>query len=83
MTRLVIRKSGGADILSIPKAILRALHLQTGSEVELSLKENTIVLKPVQKETNLKDLLKGSPPERLVLKEDKIWLQEKPKGKEI
>lgn len=82
MTRLVIRKSGGANIISIPRAILKILDLHTNSAVELSLENNRIVLTPVKEELTLNDLLSGSPKEKLRLKEDKEWLEEKPQGQE-
>jgi len=83
MTRLVIRKSGGANIVSIPKAVLKTLGLHTDSTVELSLENNKIVLAPVNEKMTLEDLLAGSPKKRLALKEeDQEWLKDKPVGKE-
>jgi len=83
MTRLVIRKSGGANIISIPKAILKTLDLHTNSTVELSLENHKIVLTPVNEKMTLEDLLAGSPKKRLALKkEDKDWINTKPIGKE-
>ncbi|OGO91859.1 MAG: transcriptional regulator [Coxiella sp. RIFCSPHIGHO2_12_FULL_44_14] len=84
MTRLAIRKSGGASIVSIPKSVLKLVGLGVGSEVELSLENHRIVLTPIEKEVTLEDLLAGSPKEKLTLDTaDREWLNITPKGKEI
>lgn len=83
MTRLIIRKSGGANIVSIPKAVLKALGLHADSALDLSLESNRIVLTPVSEKMTLDDLLAGSSKKRLAInKEDREWLDEKPTGKE-
>lgn len=38
MTGIVIRQSGGANIVSIPKAIVQMLGLQVGSKLDLSIR---------------------------------------------
>ena len=83
MTRLTIRKSGGTNVISLPRAILKALHLHTNSTLELSLENNKIVLTPANEKMTLEDLLAGSPKKRLLLKkEDKEWINAKSGGKE-
>ena len=88
MTALAIRQSGGANIISIPKAILKLLGLHVGSELDLSIVNSTIILTPIEEKTNqkmsLQDLLDGTPKEALqITKEDYEWLHEKAVGKEI
>ena len=83
MTAIAIRQSGGANIISIPKAIVKTLGLQVGSELELSIEDNKIVLTPIRK-TRLADLLAGSPKECFkVTEEDREWIDTQPVGKEI
>lgn len=83
-TRLTVRKSGGSVIVCLPKAVLETLHLHVGSVVNLSLQNNQIVLTPVREELTLEALLKGSPKKKLALSdEDKQWVREKSKGKEL
>ena len=60
MTAVVLRQSGGAEIVSIPKAIGKMLGLHVGSTLDLSVVDNKIVLTPV-KEESLESLLAGSP----------------------
>ncbi len=83
MTQLAIRQSGGANIVSIPKAVLKALRLQVGSTLELSIEDNRIVLTPASNEPTLAELLAGSPKEHLeLMEEDREWLADEPIGKE-
>ena len=84
MTQLAIRQSGGANIVSIPKAILKALSLQVGSTLELTIEDNRIVLTPASAEPTLSELLAGSPRENLALTdEDREWVADAPVGKEL
>ena len=84
MTQLAIRQSGGANIISIPKAILNALSLKVGSMLDLSIENNSIVLTPSVTEPSLEELLAGSPKENLKLTdEDREWLTEAPVGREV
>ncbi len=84
MTALAIRQSGGANIISIPKAILKILNLHTGSKLNLSVVNSKIVLTPVVQEMTLEDLLSGTPKSALQLTdEDREWLEAIPRGKEI
>jgi antitoxin ChpS len=53
MSTVAIRQSGGANIVSIPKSVLKALNLHPGSSLDLSIRDNTIVLTPVSEETSL------------------------------
>ena len=84
MTQLAIRQSGGANIISIPKAILKTLDLKVGSMLNLSIEDSRIVLTPAIKEPTLDELLAGSPRENFRLTdEDREWLAEAPAGKEL
>jgi antitoxin ChpS len=65
-------------------AVLKTLDLHTGSLLNLSLKNNSIVLTPAEKDLTLNDLLDGSPKQKLKLTEDdKAWLNTKAVGKEF
>lgn len=83
MTTISVRQSGGANIVSIPRAIINTLGLDVGSKLDLSIDDNRIVLTPLKKET-LDDLLAGSPKECFrVTQEDSEWINDNPLGKEI
>ena len=84
MTQLAIRKSGGANIVSLPKAILKVLGLHTGSKLELSIEDNRIILTPATRTLDLETLVAGSPKARLaVTDEDRDWLESAPVGREV
>ena len=83
MTAIAVRQSGGANIISIPKAIVKTLGLQVGSKLGLSIEDNKIILTPIT-EVRLEDLLAGSPRECFkVTEEDREWIDAKPMGREI
>lgn len=67
MVQIAIRKSGGANIVSLPKAIVDHFSLHTGSIMDVSIEKNKIVLTPTETEQTLEAILLGSPKELLVL----------------
>ena len=84
MTAIAVRQSGGANIISIPKAIVKTLGLHVGSKLDLTIEDNKIVLTPIKEDTSLEALLAGSPKECFrVTEEDREWIDAKPAGKEI
>ena len=84
MASVVIRQSGGANIVSIPKAIVRTLGLHVGSKLKLSIENSNIVLTPIKQKVSLKELLDGSPKSCFeITSEDRQWLGAKLVGNEI
>ena len=83
MTAISVRQSGGANIVSIPKAIVNTLGLQVGSKLDLSIENNRIILTPIE-ESSLEDLLSCSPSKCFRLtEEDQEWINAKLAGKEM
>tara|TARA_R110002074_G_scaffold65748_1_gene156060 strand:- start:365 stop:625 length:261 start_codon:yes stop_codon:yes gene_type:complete len=85
MTQIAIRKSGGANIVSLPKAVLKSLGLQTGSSLDLSIVNDQIILTPVRAEVpTLESLLEGSLPEQYTMtEEDQAWVSDGITGREL
>jgi len=84
MTTISVRQSGGANIVSIPKAIVKTLGLRVGSKLDLSIVDNQILLTPIKNEFTLAKLLAESPKECFSMTdEDYEWLNTSPVGKEI
>jgi antitoxin component of MazEF toxin-antitoxin module len=84
MTQVAIRQSGGANIISIPKVILRTLALDAGASLDLSIEGNKIILTPIKESLTLEAILEGRPKSALRLtEEDQLWLNNQPIGKEI
>jgi antitoxin ChpS len=77
MTSVTVRQSGGAEIVTIPKAIGNALGIKKGSKLALSIENGNIVLMPLTDEITLDMLLSGSPKHCFDLtEEDREWLDE-------
>ena len=84
MTSIAVRQSGGANIVSIPKAVVQSLGLKVGSKLELSIEGQRIVLTPVDEAHDLETLLAGSPKSCFaVTEEDREWLNATPFGKAV
>ncbi|MDX2164644.1 MAG: AbrB/MazE/SpoVT family DNA-binding domain-containing protein [Gammaproteobacteria bacterium] len=84
MTVIAIRRSGGANIVSLPKTILKMLNLHEGSLLVLTLEDRKITLTPAEEKLTLEKVLKGSPQKRLTLNdEDKEWFDSSSVGKEL
>ncbi|MDC9597479.1 AbrB/MazE/SpoVT family DNA-binding domain-containing protein [Xenorhabdus anantnagensis] len=77
MTAVVISQTGRANIISIPKVIMKTLNLHTGLKLDLSIEDNKIVLTPIEEELTLESLLAGSPKECFtVTDEDREWIDD-------
>ena len=83
MSSVAIRQSGGASIVSIPRAIIKTLGLHVGSKLELSIKGDQIILTPKKDEMTLELLLAQSPKASFKMTdEDKEWVNSHSVGKE-
>ncbi len=83
MSSVVICQSGGVSIVSIPKAIIKTLGLHVGSKLELSIKDDKIILTPEKEEMTLEYLLAESPKVCFQINdEDREWVDALPIGKE-
>lgn len=74
-----VRRQGGAAVMTIPPAFLRQLHLDVGSQLELSVVDGALVVKPMvrpaRKRYSLAELLKGA--EHVAeLNEETHWARE-------
>lgn len=80
-----IRKSGGANIVTFPKAIMKYLAADIGSSLSLEMIDGTVVCKKISDDsTTLESLMANSPKECFELSdEDKEWLGAKPVGTEL
>lgn len=59
-----IRRQGGAAVMTIPPTLLKLLHLEVGSQLELTVLDGELIARPVtqlsRKRYTLAELLKGS-----------------------
>lgn len=83
MTEVIVRKSGGATIVSLPKVVTELAGIQVGSVLDLSVEDHTICLRR-KPELTLESLLAGSPKDKLQLNdEDRQWMDMPAAGKEV
>jgi antitoxin ChpS len=75
-----LRRSGGSVILSIPKAIVESLAVDTGSVVELSLSGRGLCVTPARR--TLAERLAASPKSPARWQRDNAWLEDAPQGRE-
>ena len=81
--QISIRQSGGANIVSLPKTVLKMLGLHPGSSLVVSVEDNKIILTPAKETVTLEGLLANTPKERFHhTEEDKEWMDTKPRGEE-
>lgn len=60
MTKAAIRKLGGSHVVVVPPAYLKQTGLNAGSSVELSVRGDTLVMKP-RRAPSLEQLIKSTP----------------------
>ena len=82
---LTIRKNGGTSVVSLPRAVLRALGVDNGDQLAYEISGHSLKLTPVKEPAlTCEELFKGvKDGEYSPLPEDKVWLDEPPTGKEI
>lgn len=58
MSTTTLRKAGGSVVMTIPKRILELVNLQSGSVVDIDVKDGHLVIEPIKKpHYKLADLL--------------------------
>ncbi|MGV8891718.1 MAG: AbrB/MazE/SpoVT family DNA-binding domain-containing protein [Burkholderiaceae bacterium] len=85
MTIVTLRSLGGSVVMAVPKQILNLLHLSAGSEVEIKVENDRLI---VQAKTSprytLAELLAQCNEDNMaVTDEDRAWLDAAPVGKEF
>ena len=88
-TTVQIRRQGGAAIVTIPAHLLRSLHADVGTALDLQVDGGVLMARPVLvpplKRYSLKELLQGATPEAMAeLHATTEWAREgMPAGREI
>lgn len=60
-----IQKWGNSLAVRIPRQIAKEVHLEEGSEINLTERSGQILLDPIEKSVTLAELLEGIRPENL------------------
>lgn len=84
MSTVTLRTLGGSVVMAVPKQILRMMHLDAGSRVDLNVENGKMVVAPkVKPHYTLTELLAQCSEDNMALtQEDGEWLNAKPVGKE-
>ena len=84
MNSLTIRKSGNAQIISLPKLLLEQIGVGIGDRLDATLQDGKIILEPRKvKELTLEEILEGITPETYQTEEDREWMEMRSVGKEL
>lgn len=84
MTEVVIRKSGNANIISLPKTLLEQLGAGVGDKLSVLLEDGKLILQaPKTKRRTLDELLEEVSPEMFDTEEDREWMNMRPVGEEL
>ena len=84
MTSLTIRKSGNAQLISLPKLLLEQIGVGIGDRLDATLQDGKIILEPRKvKELTLEEILEGITPETYQTEEDREWMEMRSVGKEL
>ena len=85
MATVTLRNLGGSTVMVVPKKILNLVHLDAGSQVELSVQDGRLIVEPrKQPRYTLAELLSRCRRSDLAPKrKDRSWLRGGPAGGEL
>ena len=83
--RATLKKAGGSLIMTVPAAARDALYLVEGQQMDIVLRNDTMVVEPVRTKPRytLTELLAQCDPEAPVSDEIQAWIDAPPVGREI
>lgn len=83
MATVTLRSVGGSVVMAIPKRLLEIIHLQSGAQVDINVKDNKLVVEPHHKPNyTLHELLAQCDFAAPLSTEEQVWLDEPPTGAE-
>ena len=86
MEFVTLRRAGGSLVLTIPKSHVRALGLEEGERIGVSVDAGKLVADPAARAApryRLEDLIAQCDPKAPLSKEDETWLSDRPGGGEL
>lgn len=80
-----LRQVGGSVMLAVPPVMLEQLDLSAGSTVKMTIDRDSLIVKPAEKRPayTLEELLAQCDPGAPLSDEDRQWLSDSPRGREI
>jgi antitoxin ChpS len=84
MHKATLRAVGGSVMVAIPKPLLETLGLGAGAAVALGVEEGRLVVEGARrKRYSLDELLAQCDPKARRSAEERSWMADKPKGREL
>lgn len=84
MPTATLRSIGGSVVMAIPKRILELVHLQSGSQVNIDVRDGCLVVEPKKKPRyTLAELLTQCNQSQPMSVEEREWLEAPPVGSEF
>ena len=59
MPSATLRNLGGSIAIALPKKLLSTLGLSSGSEVDIAIKDGSMIIRPVKKKYTLEEMTAG------------------------
>jgi antitoxin component of MazEF toxin-antitoxin module len=83
--KISIQKWGNGAAVRLQRPLLQQIHCEIGETLEVEVVNGGLFLKPAREpEFSLEELLSTCTPDNVRLSnEDKEWLQDSPKGREL
>jgi len=83
--RLAIQKWGNGAAVRLQRPLLQQIQCEIGESLEVEVVDGGLFLRPIRKpEFSLDELLESCTPDKMDLdEEDREWLQDSPKGREL
>lgn len=79
-----LRKVGGSIMLAVPPALLDVLRLGPGAKVGIAVESGRLVVEPQKRPRyTLNELLARCNPKARRTKEEREWLDDRPRGGEL
>lgn len=79
-----LRKVGGSIMLAVPPALLDVLRLRPGARVGIAVESGRLVVEPQKRPRyTLNELLARCNPKARRTKEEREWLDDRPRGGEL
>jgi len=78
-----LRTVGGSVVMAIPKSLLELVHLQAGSQVNIDVQQNQLIVTTIKKKHyTLAELLAQCDAAAPISSEEREWLDAPPSGLE-
>jgi antitoxin ChpS len=83
MSTTNLRRVGGSVMMAVPRALLDQLHLDADSQVEITIDNGRLIVKPAKPRYSLEELLGQCDTTAGVSADEREWMDTGPVGREL